>query len=114
MRALMYEGAWQMPLREMEAPIPGPDDVIVAVQAAGVCGSDVHGFTGRTGRRTPGIVMGHEFTGVIASAGTAVREYATGDRVVVQPLTTCGTCAMCRLGRPNVCFHRTLIGMHTH
>ncbi len=114
MRALVYEGAWQMPLREIDPPSPGPDDVIVAVQAAGVCGSDVHGFTGSTGRRTPGIVMGHEFTGIISSVGARVQDYGTGDRVVVQPLTTCGECTMCRVGRPNVCFNRTLIGMHTH
>ena len=103
-----------MPLREVEPPAPGPDDVVVAVRAAGVCGSDVHGFTGSTGRRTPGIVMGHEFAGTIASTGTAVQGYAPGDRVVVQPLTTCGACEMCLAGRPNVCRNRTLIGMHTH
>jgi L-iditol 2-dehydrogenase len=103
-----------MPLRDIDRPAAGADDVIVAVQAAGVCGSDVHGFTGRTGRRTPGIVMGHEFTGIITSTGTNVKHYAAGDRVVVQPLTTCGTCPMCRAGQPNICFNRTLIGMHTH
>jgi L-iditol 2-dehydrogenase len=58
--------------------------------------------------------MGHEFTGVITSMGINVKHYAAGDRVVVQPLTTCGTCPMCRAGQPNVCFNRTLIGMHTH
>lgn len=114
MRALMYEGAWQMPLREIDSPVAGPEDVIVSVQAAGVCGSDVHGFTGSTGRRTPGIVMGHEFSGIITSTGAAVKDYSTGDRVVVQPLTTCGDCEMCRAGRPNVCVNRTLIGMHRH
>ncbi len=114
MKALVYEGAWQMPLREIEPPVAGPDDVIVTVQAAGVCGSDVHGYTGSTGRRTPGIVMGHEFSGIITSLGTQVEGYNEGDRVVVQPLTTCGSCEMCLAGRPNVCVKRTLIGMHTH
>lgn len=114
MRALMYEGPWQMPVAEIDEPTPGADDVIVAVQAAGVCGSDVHGFTGSTGRRTPGIVMGHEFAGTVAAVGQDVEGYRTGDRVVVQPLHTCGTCVMCTAGRPNVCLHRTLIGMHVH
>ena len=114
MRALVYENPYEMPLREIEPPVAGPDDVIVTVQAAGVCGSDVHGFTGRTGRRMPGIVMGHEFTGVVSDTGRNVAEYAPGDRVVVQPLTTCGTCEMCRAGQPNVCVSRTMIGMHTH
>jgi L-iditol 2-dehydrogenase len=114
MKALMYEGAWQMPLREIEAPEPGPEDVVVKVQAVGICGSDVHGFTGSTGRRTPGIVMGHEFTGSIAAVGAQVAGYELGERVVVHPLVTCGTCAMCRAGRPNVCQNRTMIGMTYH
>src|SRR4051812_17178727 len=114
MRALVYEGAWQMPLREIEAPEPGSDEVIVRVQASGVCGSDVHGYTGSTGRRTPGIVMGHEFSGTVASIGANVHDFNAGERVVVQPLTTCGVCAMCRAGRANVCMNRTLIGMHKH
>src|SRR5687768_9918763 len=81
MRALMYEGPWQMPLRDLPAPSPGPDEVVVAVQAAGICGSDVHGFTGSTGRRTPGIVMGHEFSGTVATLGENVATWTVGDRV---------------------------------
>ncbi|MBV9791593.1 MAG: galactitol-1-phosphate 5-dehydrogenase [Chloroflexi bacterium] len=114
MRALMYEGPWQMPLRELPEPSPGPGEVVVAVQAAGICGSDVHGFTGSTGRRTPGIVMGHEFSGTVAALGANVASWAVGDRVVVQPLHRCGSCAMCRSGRGNICQNRTLIGMHVH
>lgn len=114
MRALIYEGPWQMPLREIPAPDLEPDQVVVAVHAAGICGSDVHGFTGSTGRRTPGIVMGHEFSGAIAALGANIETYAVGDRVVVQPLHRCGTCAMCRAGRGNICQNRTLIGMHIH
>ncbi len=114
MKALMYEGAWQMPLREIAAPVPESDDVIVAVAAAGVCGSDVHGFMGTTGRRTPGIVMGHELSGRVIEVGDHVSAYQVGDCVVVQPLQTCGTCTMCRAGRSNVCRNRTLIGMHEH
>ncbi|HWQ15012.1 MAG TPA: galactitol-1-phosphate 5-dehydrogenase [Roseiflexaceae bacterium] len=114
MRALVYEGPWHMPLREVAAPEPGPDDVVVRVQAVGVCGSDVHGFTGSTGRRTPGIVMGHEFAGTVAAVGAEVSDYRPGDRVIVQPLVVCGACAMCRAGRPNVCQRRTMIGMTYH
>lgn len=114
MRALMYEGPWQMPLRDLPVPSPGPDEVVVSVQAAGICGSDVHGFTGSTGRRTPGIVMGHEFSGAVAALGENVASWAVGDRVVVQPLHRCGSCVMCRSGRGNICQNRTLIGMHVH
>ena len=111
MRALVYEGPWQMPLRQIEAPTAGATDVVVAVQAVGICGSDVHGFMGTTGRRTPPIVMGHEFCGVVESVGAQVQAYQVGDRVVVQPLLTCGTCANCRAGRPNICLNRSGLGI---
>lgn len=114
MRALMYEGPWQMPLRDMPEPTPGSGEVVVSVRAAGICGSDIHGFTGSTGRRTPGIVMGHECSGTVAAIGEKVGAYAVGDRVIVQPFHQCGTCAMCRVGRGNICQNRTLIGMHAH
>ncbi len=72
MKALVYEGPWQMPLRDVPVPEPGPGDVIVNVKAVGVCGSDVHGFTGSTGRRIPPMVMGHEFSGMISAVGEGV------------------------------------------
>jgi L-iditol 2-dehydrogenase len=114
MRALVYEGAWQMPLREIENPAPESREVVVAVKAVGICGSDVHGYTGSTGRRYPGIAMGHEFSGTISAIGPNVGEYQVGDEVIVDPILTCGACAMCRAGRTNVCLNRTMIGMHQH
>ncbi len=112
MRALVYEGAWQMPLRQVADPQPGPGEVVVAVAASGVCGSDVHGFMGTTGRRKPPIVMGHEFSGTIAAVGEGVAGHGVGDRVIVQPLLTCGVCANCRAGLPNICLNRRGIGMN--
>jgi L-iditol 2-dehydrogenase len=114
MRALVYEGAWQMPLREIENPAPEPGEVIVAVEAVGICGSDVHGYTGSTGRRFPGIAMGHEFSGTISMIGPNISAYQVGDTVIVDPILTCGTCVMCQSGRSNVCLNRTMIGMHQH
>lgn len=114
MRALVFERPWEMPLRQIEEPSPAAGEVLVAVRAAGVCGSDVHGFTGSTGRRKPGIIMGHEFTGTIARLGPGTQGWRVGERVVVQPLSTCGSCALCRAGRSNICEHRTLIGMSSH
>ncbi|MFL5802249.1 MAG: zinc-binding dehydrogenase [Roseiflexaceae bacterium] len=111
MRALVYEGPWQMPLRQIEPPAPGPTDVVVAVQAVGVCGSDVHGFMGTTGRRKPPIVMGHEFSGVIRAVGEQVAGHRAGERVVVHPLQTCGSCPACRAGRPNICVNRKGLGI---
>lgn len=114
MKALVYQGAWQMPVCEIEAPTPAPDEVVVKVQSVGVCGSDVHGYTGSTGRRFPGIAMGHEFCGSIAAVGENVSDYHVGDAVIVDPMLTCGECIMCRSGRSNVCVNRTMIGMHQH
>ncbi len=112
MKALVYEGAWQMPLREVENPAPNAADVIVEVKAAGICGSDVHGFKGTTGRRKPPIIMGHEFSGVVASVGDAVANFKVGDRVVVQPLLPCGHCDNCRAGLTNICVNRRGLGMN--
>jgi L-iditol 2-dehydrogenase len=108
---MVYEGPWQMPVREVPEPVAGPGEVVVAVKAVGVCGSDVHGYTGSTGRRIPPMIMGHEFTGVVAAVGQGVAGRKPGDRVVVQPLITCGECANCRAGMTNVCTNRSGLGM---
>lgn len=114
MKALVYQGPYSMPVSEIAAPEAKPDEVVVQVRAVGVCGSDVHGFTGSTGRRYPGIAMGHEFCGTISATGSQVTDYKVGDAVIVDPILTCGNCVMCRAGRPNVCLNRTMIGMHQH
>ncbi len=113
MKALVYEGPWQMPLREVPEPEPGPEDVIVAVKAVGVCGSDIHGFTGASGRRIPPMIMGHEFSGEIRAVGAAVTDHRPGERVVVQPIITCGQCINCLAGLPNICTNRRGLGMMT-
>jgi len=112
MKALVYEGSWQMPMRQIEDPEPGPEDVIISVQAVGICGSDVHGFMGTTGRRKPPIVMGHEFSGVITAAGEQVNRFNVGDRVIAQPLLACGTCDNCQTGLWNICVNRSGLGMN--
>jgi L-iditol 2-dehydrogenase len=111
MRALVYEGPWQMPLREVPPPEVRPGEAIVAVRAVGVCGSDVHGYTGSTGRRIPPMIMGHEFSGTITAVGEGVASHRIGDRVVVQPLITCGECDNCRAGLTNICTNRRGLGM---
>ncbi len=113
MKALVYEGAWQMPLRQIDSPKPiSPEDVVIAVHTVGICGSDVHGFKGTTGRRKPPIVMGHEFSGTVAATGAGVTDFKIGDRVVVQPLLTCGQCENCRAGLPNICLNRSGLGVN--
>lgn len=113
MKALVYEAPWQMPLREVAEPQPQPGEVIVAVRAVGVCGSDIHGFTGSTGRRIPPMIMGHEFSGEVTAVGAGVESWEPGARVTVLPTISCGTCANCRAGLPNICIHRSGLGMMT-
>jgi L-iditol 2-dehydrogenase len=112
MKALVYEGAWQMPLRDVPMPEPGAAEVNIKVEMVGVCGSDVHGFKGTTGRRKPPIIMGHEFSGTIVSVGAEVKDHKVGDRVVAMPLLTCGYCDNCRAGFPNQCQNRSGLGMN--
>ncbi|HEX9956436.1 MAG TPA: alcohol dehydrogenase catalytic domain-containing protein, partial [Fibrella sp.] len=81
MKALVLTEYNQFALQDLEQPSPGPNDVLIRVQAVGICGSDVHGMDGSTGRRIPPIVMGHEASGIIAEVGSDVRDWAVGDRV---------------------------------
>jgi L-iditol 2-dehydrogenase len=112
MKALVFEGPWKMPLRDRPDPIPSAGEVVVTVRAAGICGSDVHGYIGSTGRRTPGVVMGHEASGVVALVGAGVSSVRVGDRVVLRSLLSCGRCESCLAGLPNVCLRRRGLGMH--
>lgn len=112
MKALVFEGPWEMPLRERPDPQASAGEVVVAVRAAGICGSDVHGYIGATGRRTPGVVMGHEASGVVALVGEGVASVRPGDRVALRSVLSCGTCESCRAGRPNICGRRRGLGMH--
>ena len=112
MKALMYRGPWKMPVEELDEPAPTAGKVVVDVQAVGICGSDVHGFTGNSGRRTPGIVMGHEFAGTISELGPEVEGNAVGDGVVVMPLYS--VAAGVDPYPLNLSPHRRLTGMNEH
>ncbi len=111
MKALVFRGPGSMPLEERPDPEPGPAEVVVAIRASGICGSDVHGFTGSTGRRRVGVVMGHEAAGEIVAVGEGVRDHRPGDRVVLRSILPCGVCDRCRHGQPNVCLDRRGLGM---
>jgi len=92
-------------------PQPGADDVLLRVKACGICGSDVHGMDGSTGRRKPPIIMGHEAAGVVAEAGANVSEWKQGDRVTFDSTVYCGRCWFCRRGRINLCEDRRVLGV---
>ncbi|MEX2541959.1 MAG: galactitol-1-phosphate 5-dehydrogenase [Trueperaceae bacterium] len=112
MRALVWEGPREMNLRELPVVQPGPDEVLLRVDAVGICGSELSGYLGHNSLRKPPLVMGHEFSGTIEAAGEMVESPAVGERVVVNPLLFCGTCSACRRGRFNLCSNRALVGAH--
>ncbi len=111
MKALVLKQYKQFVCEEVPAPEPGPHEVLVAVKACGICGSDVHGMDGSTGRRRPPIIMGHEAAGVIHGVGAAVSGWAAGDRVTFDSTIYCGGCAFCRRGLINLCDQRRVLGV---
>lgn len=101
-------------LRIEEVPVPnlGPNDVLVEVKAAGICGSDVHIIDGETFPGFTPIILGHESAGVIAKVGEQVGQWKLGGRVCIDCVTTCGICFNCLRGRDSICLSRKLIGIH--
>ena len=100
-------------LEIVDQPVPacGPNEVQVRVEACGICGSDVHGYDGSSGRRIPPIVMGHEAAGTVAAFGSAVQGLTEGDRVTFDSTVYCGSCGYCATGEMNLCDHRQVIGV---
>jgi 2-desacetyl-2-hydroxyethyl bacteriochlorophyllide A dehydrogenase len=111
-KALIYTAPNRVELQTAPDPKPKPDEVVVRIRASGVCGSDVLGFLGKSRKRIPPLILGHEMAGEVAEVGSAVKDLATGARVAVFPLFTCGSCTPCRRGRTSVCPDRKLLGMN--
>jgi L-iditol 2-dehydrogenase len=110
-QALLLTNYRQLELVSLDRPTVGPHDVLVRVAACGICGSDVHGYDGSSGRRIPPIVMGHEAAGIIEEVGSAVDEVRPGDRVTFDSTIYCGQCAACRQGQVNLCPNRRVLGV---
>jgi L-iditol 2-dehydrogenase len=98
-------------MAELPTPVPGDEDVLVRVRACGVCGSDIHGYDGTSGRRIPPLVMGHEAAGVVEQVGGAVGAFQRGDRVTFDSTVSCGRCAFCTRGEVNLCDNRMVLGV---
>jgi 2-desacetyl-2-hydroxyethyl bacteriochlorophyllide A dehydrogenase len=110
MQALLYLPSYELEVREVACPRPDADEVLVRVEAAGICGSDLHGVSSRSPRRAPPLIMGHELTGEVVATGGGAGEHLVGTRVAVNPQIPCGECRSCRSGRENVCPRREFIG----
>lgn len=109
MQALVYTQPNEVQLQEREAPLVAPGEVVLRIDAVGICGSDMHAYHGHDPRRLPGLVLGHEFSGTVLESGHA--QWRAGMRVTGNPLITCGHCEYCVQGRDNLCAHRTMVGM---
>ncbi|HTS27853.1 MAG TPA: galactitol-1-phosphate 5-dehydrogenase [Bryobacteraceae bacterium] len=111
MRALLLKEYRQMELVESDRPPAGAGEVLIRVAACGICGSDVHGFDGSTGRRIPPLIMGHEAAGVVEHAAPDVAGFEPGDRVTFDSTVYCGECFFCQRGRVNLCDNRRVLGV---
>jgi L-iditol 2-dehydrogenase len=111
MKALLLSEYNQLDIADLPAPVPGADEILVRVAACGICGSDVHGYDGTSGRRIPPIVMGHEAAGVVAAAGSGVSKFKPGDRVTFDSTVYCGQCEFCLQGEINLCNNRQVVGV---
>jgi L-iditol 2-dehydrogenase len=111
MKALLLTAPSQLGLVDFPDPQPAAGEVLVRVRACGICGSDIHGWDGSTGRRRPPLIMGHEAAGEIAVVGPEVEGWSQGERVTFDSTISCGECAYCRAGQVNLCDHRRVLGV---
>lgn len=111
MKALVLNQYNRLDFQEMDTPQVSAQEVLIQVKAAGICGSDVHGMDGSTGRRQPPIIMGHEAAGTITEIGDQVADWKPGDRVTFDSTIYCGRCWFCRRGKINLCTHRRVLGV---
>ena len=111
MKSLLLTAYNHLEITDMPLPTAGVGEVLVRVEACGICGSDVHGLDGSTGRRIPPIVMGHEAAGTVEAVGEGVTRFAKGDRVTFDSTVYCGECPYCKIGQINLCDNREVIGV---
>jgi len=111
LKALIYTKPYSFEYSDFPDPVAGDDDVLIRVKACGICGSDVHGFTGKTGRRIPPLIMGHEADGIVEGPGKNVSGFKEGDRVCFDSTVYCNKCDSCQAGLFNRCDKRQVLGV---
>lgn len=113
MKAIVVKAPHQIVVEEREIPeITAPTEVLIKVKVGGICGSDVHIYHGTSSVATYPRVIGHEIVGEIIETGSLVKNWAAGNRVIVDPVISCGTCYQCRIGRQNVCSNLKVRSVH--
>ena len=111
MKALLLSEYGHLEVTDLPVPTLRADELLVRVAACGICGSDVHGYDGSSGRRIPPIVMGHEAAGVVETVGADVSNFLPGDRVTFDSTVYCGSCPSCLRGEVNLCDRREVLGV---
>ncbi len=111
MQALLLPRYGHLEIIDMPVPEVAADEILVRVRACGICGSDVHGLDGSTGRRIPPLVMGHEAAGEVAAIGAGVSDLQPGERVTFDSTIYCGRCYFCLRGEDNLCDNREVLGV---
>lgn len=111
MRAVRFESIGEIFTREVEKPAPGPDDLLVRVEACGICGTDRHVLKGEFPAAPP-VTLGHEFCGIVEAMGADVKGFELGNRITGDPNISCGRCPQCVNGRVNLCRNLRAIGIH--
>src|SRR5471030_1661570 len=111
MNALVLSDYRRFTLEDVQMPVCGPTEALIQVAACGICGSDVHGYDGSSGRRIPPIVMGHEAEGIVAARGSDVTSVSLGDRVTFDSTVYCAKCEFCLRGDVNLCNNRQVVGV---
>lgn len=112
MKTLFYPAFDELVVTEQPQPAVASHEVLVEVAACGICGSELESFAHRSAKRTPPIIMGHEFCGVIVEAGAGVTRFRKRDRVVSNALVFCGECPACKAGATNLCKERQVFSIH--
>ncbi len=111
MKAVRLEATGKLQLCEIGKPVPGPGELLVRIEACGICGTDRHIFRGEFPSKPP-VTLGHEFAGIVEAVGRGVTDFLPGMRVTGNPNISCGGCEECRRGRVNLCRKLQAIGIH--
>lgn len=111
MKALLLTAPSRLEFVDFPDPTPAEDEVVVRIRACGICGSDIHGWDGSTGRRHPPLIMGHEAAGEVIATGPRVTAWRAGDRVTFDSTISCGACRFCADGHVNLCENRRVVGV---
>jgi threonine dehydrogenase-like Zn-dependent dehydrogenase len=111
MKAALYKDIKKVETGEIKKPEIKDKEALIKVKYAGICGTDIHIYKGLHPRATAPLVMSHEFSGIVEEIGTKRKDIKMGDRVVINPLISCGNCFPCREGHPHICPNLNLVGI---